>query len=145
MLPFARKTLEFYPPGVKCGSSRYFRNCSPQLFSEPFGWKPWEDMLDRESVTSSCWFFARIFFSADFVLFWFFLLLLSFSLQWIWQWVENSDSDIVTILKLICLEGCNATCCGRRRWHEGGKRRERGAVPWIRAFISFQKRGNSDV
>jgi len=59
--------------------------------------------------------------------------------------MESGDSDTVTMLKLTRLERCSAVCPGRRERLEGGKRREQGAVSCIRAFVSFQKRGNSDV
>lgn len=125
-----------YLPDVKWNSSWYLRNygpgCKKPVSCTVVLWlfltkNTWEYMLERESVNPFGCFSSFLFLTVDLTV------------------GESGDLDIVTILKLIRLEGCSVVCSGRREWHEGGKRREQGAVSWIRAFVNFQKRRNSDV
>lgn len=67
------------------------KNLKPQLTNQltKKTTKPWEDMLEGESIVTF-WYFSYFF------------------KQWIWEWVETGDLDIVTILKVIRLDECSA-------------------------------------
>lgn len=87
MLPYARRTLEFYPPDAKCVSTWYFRNYGPQLC-----WTFW--IKQKQNLEKTCRKINSLQFQLVFLFFFFgvcfdFFECFFLFFQWIWQWVER--------------------------------------------------------